>query len=239
MSLESLFRRLVIIESAGDSEFLDPHSIPPQINRTKLGAADARNLMLTSYFYRTRLDQLPTKLPLNMQMARMWDFKAPIAASNAAVVPMDALVVQFIGSEVHDTQVLRALNGTLVALCEHTSQTKADTPGGDDFSPDTKRTARSNTLGLGIVRGIGSDFSHKQAFFLHILTPVSLERLAKCRLLVRGSEMDLPVNLLARGVGDQGTTDVPYLTTVTAGVAGAKEWKARSNLTRRSQAGTA
>ncbi|KAI9031363.1 Pre-mRNA cleavage complex II protein Clp1-domain-containing protein [Hyaloraphidium curvatum] len=196
-------------------------------------AAELRQVALTSYFHQTSVSSLAAMTFASLDtLERYWDFDVPVTVRRPLAVPWGLVAVGLIHAEVSERDILRAINGAVVALCEG-----MDGAADGEVAASTVRHIRSpvttahHVLGLGIVRAI--DFASQT---LHIVTPIQLNAARKCTLVLRSADMEVPVELRIRGLGDQGQP-VPYTMLMgDHGLAGAKEWKTRSNLARRSQA---
>jgi polynucleotide 5'-hydroxyl-kinase GRC3/NOL9 len=169
------------------------------------------------------------------------------------VVPFGAVCISFShADDIGSNELLRALNGSVVALIDETAASAAvsltttttagaDTGDGDEGSSGvgaglqpalrlTKMAPTAACLGLAVVRAVDPV---RQV--LYVLTPVLPDVLQRCTTLCRGA-LELPSEMLLHGAG---AGSLPYITLSfsSTSVKGAKNRSTRSNLNRKKFAG--
>lgn len=158
---------------------------PNKQSKPDHGQSERRSLMTMSYFHHQSRNKWNTDLPLCSRPP--WE----VTWADA----IDRIFLIGSGSEdVATSEVLRALNGGIVALLTvdpaasrglQRMEAKAIVPytqGADPPDPSC-----SNCIGIALVRGVRASLGT-----LHILTPVAPELLAHVRVLVMG-EVKLPI----------------------------------------------
>jgi polynucleotide 5'-hydroxyl-kinase GRC3/NOL9 len=171
------------------------------------------------------------------------------------VVPFGAVSISFShADDIGSDELLRALNGSVVALIDETAASAAvslttttattsgvDSGDGDEGSSGvgaglqpalrlTKMAPTAACLGLAVVRAVDPV---RQV--LYVLTPVLPDVLQRCTTLCRGA-LELPSEMLLHGAG---AGSLPYITLSfsSTSVKGAKNRSTRSNLNRKKFAG--
>jgi len=91
-------------------------------------------------------------------------------------VALDALRLHFLDASVPPSQVLVALNGTLVGLC---------------VSSPEREGGVEECVGLGLVRAVNAEKR-----LLYIITPLGVQQLQRVDVLVRGRGLEVPVIVL-------------------------------------------
>ena len=211
--------------------------------RIKLNAADQRNLNLISYFMQAPPSSTSSSTTFsshntNQQQEQVWDFKTPLTARIPYAVPLSAISLKFLNTQVPFSQIFYALNGSIVGLIVDATQyhPHSDSAGIEEvfckIVPTHTPLRQSNCLGLGLVRAI--DLSNNT---LYLSTPVPLSMMSRVSLLVRGSSaLECPVALLThtldhdvgsssaqkrKGAGRKDVMGVPYTTSLGAEGVGA------------------
>lgn len=226
-------------EGSAATKVIQIKAMDSSLQTSRWTPAELRNLMTTTYFYRRTLG-VPCETRLSTIISdgwiRNWDLAKSPAAAEAYAVPWSRLKFQTLHGETARKHALWALNGTIVALCQDLRDLALDQSAGDavDNALEPIVPARHNVLGMGVVRGIEAPFG-RHTPILHLVTPLPMEVVARCNLLLRGGDVDLPISMLTAGLPD-GSANPPYTIMASVGGAGGKEWKARSNVGRRSQA---
>ncbi|KAG8918695.1 Polynucleotide 5'-hydroxyl-kinase grc3, partial [Tulasnella sp. 408] len=150
-------------------------------------AEELRDLAIMSYFY-FQLDTLSWRTEVALSAALPYEVDAAEA--------FDAIILTGSGSEdVATEELAKALNGSFVALIE-VDEPKAilQLPEGSVI-PYVQGTPPpdpliSRCLGFGFIRASASQTP--TSLQLHIVTPIPLADVARCRVLVKG-EIDMPV----------------------------------------------
>merc|ERR1712216_146156 len=104
-------------------------------------------------------------------------------------VALDALRLHFLDASVPPSQVLVALNGTLVGLC---------------VSSPEREGGVEESVGLGLVRAVNAEKR-----LLYIITPLGVQQLQRVDVLVRGRGLEVPLpalNPVASGASASVTT---------------------------------
>ncbi|KAI9598172.1 hypothetical protein BDF19DRAFT_433744 [Syncephalis fuscata] len=237
-----------------------PISLPSDINTqiihldTAETALYATSISRQYYFKRT----LWTREPL-------WAFDTPLTTRPPWSVPWSSVEIRLlaIDNPVPMSEVLWALNGTLVALmtpvndetrsiATHTTEytpeqdsattTATFEPEGSsqfiNYNPELGIVSpyRYTCLGLGLVRAIDPE---RRKYYL--LAPYTHKQLSKVQLLVRGA-IELPICCTIDGgarrtvlsdVADRNGITVPYVKFGTPEGAGAVAWRVRRNILRK------
>ncbi|KAH7103726.1 hypothetical protein BKA62DRAFT_654867 [Auriculariales sp. MPI-PUGE-AT-0066] len=211
------------------------HLVSPVESRlsASFSAADFRILNILSYFY-----------AIGGSEAR-WDASLPMCAMSPWEVSLkdaiDAVVLACPGGEdVPSCELHTAINGGIVALVS-AELGALDFPTNASLDIETtyvKGTPApspllSHCLGLAVIRYASPD----RPATLHLLTPIPLDQLAKCRVLVKG-ELELPIwawldhrGIDGRVAGVQ-REQVPYLQWDSGEGLGATRRRIRRNLMR-------
>ncbi|KAL5013572.1 hypothetical protein ScPMuIL_007842 [Solemya velum] len=174
--------KLILVGSAVQKNQTDKY--------TKLKSVDHRNLSTLGY--------LTQKLTPGMTLLS----QAPYTVS------WDCVAVNVCHSHIPDSQILLALNASVVALCranmskimQDPSVVHQDTDG--RLPRILRKTPLCRCLGFGIIRGIDTE---KKLFY--ISTPMSLNTLQQVNTLVRGA-INLPEQVLLR---QECSSEVPYV----------------------------
>ncbi|KAF7308571.1 Fungal-trans domain-containing protein [Mycena chlorophos] len=209
--------------------------IAPSILTANYTAADHRAIACLSYFH----------ADFTTPPAVTWDTSRPLCAQRPYEVDWSVALDKFVlcgpGSEdVVPTEITRVLNGAVVGLVEVEPGTLEDTEstsevpytqGGQLPSPSTSRCH-----GLAIIRSVSPTSSH-----LHLLTPLPVHLLSRCRVLVKG-EMELPIwamlDFTSTEEGEVAGTEkarVPYLQWTKSEGLGGERRHIRRTLMRKSQ----
>ncbi|XP_063440239.1 polynucleotide 5'-hydroxyl-kinase NOL9-like [Mytilus trossulus] len=124
-----------------------------------------------------------------------------LTSTTPYTVPWKSVAIHVAHTEVDNSEILYAINGCLVALCN------ADLTEGERENEDTpfffKNTPVCQCLGFGIVRGI--DSVKKE---LYIITPLNQQDLQKVNGVIRGN-VNLPSQVLFKQKCDG---PIPYVT---------------------------
>lgn len=241
---------------------------------SKWSAADLRTLAFISYFHSNFSNSTSTSTssstslnitPLNT-FPTSWDFTIPLVAKSPYSLNwLDSSVlksVHILQDEISYSNILHALNGSIVALLLPTNSINSMNIEGDGNKEEkytttfpfnnlisTPHPSSTNCLGLGIIRSIDPSTTS-----LHLLTPIpspsSSSSNSSGLILIKGSlelpiplMMDLPSNIIGSNTSSIGEPsgggicgvewkDVPFLT-VEGSELGRN--KVRRNLMRRGQ----
>lgn len=212
----------------GASAILSVSSTMDVYSRSKLQAADLRTLSLHAYFSQVSVD--PSKSVDGHKLPPFWDFDTPLTFQKAFSVDWDdSISVMVLHGSVPRTEILYALNATLVALVSTTDALKTHVM--DSISVET-----SELLGYGFVKSIRKQVDEEggpPTISFQIITPLSSVILEKVNVLVRGSGMDFPSVLYLEGQNRR-WDQVAYSSDVDIeGVVGARSKQMRYNLPRR------
>ncbi|GAA5904333.1 hypothetical protein JCM5296_005259 [Sporobolomyces johnsonii] len=221
---------------------------PPTPLESKWTAADLRTLSYVSYFHSMFIpsSSSPSSTPLST-FPVAWTFARPLLAQPPYVLDWTAAAQQLSsvhlldGDDIAYELVLHALNGSIVALVDHSPQTddasstKRNPVPYDPLSPRPSPST-SRALGLALIRSISPASSS-----LHLLTPVPPP--AGPVALVKGA-LELPLPLMLdygagegereKGIAGVAWREVPFLS-VEEGEYGGRR-RVRRNLMRRGQA---
>ncbi|PVG04867.1 hypothetical protein CPB86DRAFT_803579 [Serendipita vermifera] len=218
----------------------------PQSNQNQ---ADKRSLMIMSYFH----SQVVEGDNINGEYLRKrWITDTPLCAMAPWEVSwataLDHIILIGNGSEdVDGTEVLRVLNGALIALVEIYPSSTEKLPLSQSSSPlpytqgaGPPDPTISQCLGYALVRSVRASTGA-----LHIITPVPADRLARARALVMG-EIHLPIwgmldhradserSGLVSAV-DLSSAPFLYWTDIASSLPGSRRLRVRRNLMRKSQ----
>ncbi|XP_013416970.1 polynucleotide 5'-hydroxyl-kinase NOL9 [Lingula anatina] len=160
--------KLTIIESANETQ-LD--------RKGRYSAPDTRAMATIAYLSRLHVPSSEHFVPIN--------------AHQPFMVSWRSVAVHVSGSMVPPSQVMHALNGSLVALCM-VDQTLMLPPSDPELPRFLTSTPVCQCLGFGIIRGIDPV---KKVFY--IITPLSSAVLEKVNCLVKGS-LDIPHQMLLK-----------------------------------------
>ncbi|KAI8363779.1 hypothetical protein B0O80DRAFT_434480 [Mortierella sp. GBAus27b] len=214
--------------SVGDENNISPF--------TKYHPADHRALALLSYFYQKQSDELNSRDNGTLE----WDFTQALVVRRPWCWDWSlAKGIWILFDQVPRSQILYALNGSLVALTGDKEDPRHETRQDEDNSSDQNHPTISNPPGsisppnylplgqypppppelttchgLAIIRSI-----QPTTRTLHIITPIPLSTLKKCNGIVKGSlHMPLHANLdhneespKVPGVAGVPWKKVPYL----------------------------
>lgn len=215
---------------------------PIKLSKPDHGQVDRRSIMIMSYLHHRKgaARQIRWHMDLPLCSHPPWE----VTWANA----MDRIVLIGSGSEdVVDSEVLRVLNGAIVALVTMDSIASGRQQGNEPMkiipyeqgaSPPPPNL--SNCVGIALVRGVRASTGS-----LHVLTPVQPALLAQSRILVMG-EIKLPIWGMLDFRTDARSIDeiagvkleaVPFLTWAggTDNTPGAKKLRVRRNLMRKNQ----
>ncbi|KAI8811054.1 Pre-mRNA cleavage complex II protein Clp1-domain-containing protein [Cladochytrium replicatum] len=203
--------------------------------KSKLNAVEHRLLSQITYFH---IDS--TTAPT------AYDFTTSISMNVPYSVSWSNVRLHFMHGEVPLSQILTALNGSIVALVVDSNSYY--TPGGSGETEASEEPWKQlriiptevriqpdklSCMGLGIIRSIDVE---SRAF--HIVTPVPPNELNKVNLLVRASGVEMPVNLaLGSGANLHHQVQTPYVTDTLNSGLGSLSRRTRHNLQRRRGAG--
>lgn len=224
-----------------DAQYVSLEAIvPPRIEQSN---SDKRALMTMSYFHYHESGCTPTQ--------ERWRTDLPLCAMPPwEVAWADALErIVLIGNgaeDVHRSELLRALNGAIVALVGLDSYipgwSQSKTTGNLPYieGADPPPPYHSHCIGFALVRSVRASTGT-----LHLVTPVPPERLMQTKVLVMG-EIQLPIwGMLDHRPESQSTgqiagveyTSVPFLqwNSGTSDAQGAKRLRVRRNLMRKAQ----
>lgn len=203
----------------GDSverHVLEPISSP--VLSTRFAAADYRNLSIMSYLHAVFHPASSSQSSTSSLIATSWNTALPLCAQLPYTVDCDTALdrVYLTGAGAEDvvsSEVLRVLNGAIVALVRSDDNT-GDVDGGvDPGAPESEIEMPQNTIqytqgspppsplassciGLALIRAISPVSNNSSTAYtptrLQLLTPVPPHLLANHRILVKG-ELELPV----------------------------------------------
>ncbi|KAG8806919.1 Polynucleotide 5'-hydroxyl-kinase grc3 [Serendipita sp. 399] len=229
---------------------------PPQSDPTP---ADKRALMLMSYFHHKPADSATDANGVsNEGRPIQWQMDLPLCAMPPWEVKwaetFDRIILIGNGSEdVHRTEVLRALNGAIVALVElepsftewSSTREQHDSSSASGSIPYVQGTrppppSSSHCIGYALIRSVRASTG-----ILHLLTPVLPNSLERAREIVMG-EIRLPIQGMldhrprAKTLGqiagvDYANTPFLHWNTGLPGTPGSKNLRVRRNLMRKSQ----
>ncbi|KAJ3022177.1 Polynucleotide 5'-hydroxyl-kinase nol9 [Thoreauomyces humboldtii] len=203
--------------------------------RNTLGAAEHRQLSIMSYFH-----QLPPTSTDTFSFPS-WTFEDPLPNRVPYCMPFSDVRIKFSNGEVPYSQTLYALNGCLVGLViDRTMYAEQNHEQSQEYSLHAASSLRivpsqipmlpstHQCVGMGLVRSIDM-----AAGIFHILAgPTPFDLLSKVNLLVRSTDQETPISLLA--VGYKNTrAHLPYTTTMESEGLGSLAWRTRHNLARR------
>lgn len=161
---------------------------------TTYTASDIRVMSLMSYFHHHASEGVSPSWRTSQSLLSTPPYEVDIS------VAFDAVILHGAGYEdVVYEELLRALNCSIVALVETDDSswlaedgegTSLPIPYIQGRTPPDPRTSQCH--GLAFIRGISTPTISQEHIRLHLLTPVSLDILARCRVLIKG-EMEMPV----------------------------------------------
>jgi polynucleotide 5'-hydroxyl-kinase GRC3/NOL9 len=117
--------------------------------RIKLNAADQRSLNLISYFMRA---------PASTK-GQTWDFSTPLTARLPYTVPLSAISLKFLNTQVPFSQVFYALNGSIVGLVVDATTYHPHPAVESSFEPDmglAMESAMGSAMGSATEPAMGS-----------------------------------------------------------------------------------
>ncbi|KAI9144476.1 hypothetical protein BKA69DRAFT_1122321 [Paraphysoderma sedebokerense] len=258
LSVQSTLRSLKLESPELDPQFSYFMGVTKDV-KPKLSATDLRHLSLLLHLHRTHNHNILT-VPLSPSLSRplpWYDF-TPLSHYSPYIykLPWKNYHFKILGTDVPYSDILYALNGTVVALLEEDLEATTFQPPPISSSEQSKTFDQyprylppSATLSIPPL-----NTSHKFHSFglIHSISPATqeiilycphpIEELKRVNTIVRGTDIDLPAWEIVRGIdglvgGEFGHTkskhSVPYISFKSGEGMGAQTMRVRRNLLRR------
>ncbi|KAJ3224555.1 Polynucleotide 5'-hydroxyl-kinase nol9 [Clydaea vesicula] len=231
-------------------------SCEERLTKTKLHPTDFRTLSLLGYFSQKVVNP---SLPITFSPTEgleekycFWNFDQPLSYRIPYSVEINNFKFVFLNVDILPSQLLIALNGTIVGLIYDKSLNSSTTEEESCMNKHTRFSIKESIsvgaelLGLGIIRSISEDSSENDLFdgskdydslncdkiLLQILTPLSPDVLEKVNLIARASGTELPSCMFLSGY-ENSRSVLPYTSKVPPEGLGSLATRLRHNIQRK------
>ncbi|ORX49701.1 hypothetical protein BCR36DRAFT_353398 [Piromyces finnis] len=213
--------------------------------RQKYNPIENRTLNLLSYFSRDN-NELNEIHSISSIRRGWWNFREAFSEKIPYQVFWRDVNIQILYADVPNSQILYALNGSIVGLISDTTQYSRIGVNNNQNQPVSEKAlepylqlkiisseqymidpSRQQCVGIGIIRSIDPSSGK-----FYIITPVSQDALSRVNLIIRGANYDLPSCIYMSGF-ETSKDELPYCTFTLAEGIGSVEKRIRHTLQRK------